>query len=44
VPVVRDGEKLGCFQCDNRAARPPSFEIHAAAELFAQIFGMLLPD
>lgn len=44
VPVVRDGETLGCFQCDNRAARPPSFEMHAAAELFAQIFGMLLPD
>jgi light-regulated signal transduction histidine kinase (bacteriophytochrome) len=43
VPVVRDGERLGCFQCDNRAARPPSFEIHAAAELFAQIFGMILP-
>jgi light-regulated signal transduction histidine kinase (bacteriophytochrome) len=43
VPVVRDGEKLGCFQCDNRAARRPSLEIHAAAELFAQIFGMLLP-
>jgi hypothetical protein len=24
--------------------RPASFELHAAAELFAQIFGMLLRD
>lgn len=44
VPIVRAGEKLGYFQCDNRSARPPSFELHAAAELFAQIFGMLLQD
>jgi light-regulated signal transduction histidine kinase (bacteriophytochrome) len=44
VPIVRDGAKLGHFQCDNRAERAPSFERHAAAELFAQIFGMLLPD
>jgi light-regulated signal transduction histidine kinase (bacteriophytochrome) len=44
VPVVRDGEKLGYFQCENRAERAPSFELHAAAELFAQILGMLLTD
>ena len=44
VPIVRDGEKLGHFQCENRAERAPPFELHAAAELFAQIFGMLLPD
>ena len=44
VPITRDGEKLGYFQCENRAARAPSFELHAAAELFAQIFGMLLPN
>jgi light-regulated signal transduction histidine kinase (bacteriophytochrome) len=43
VPVVRQGNKLGYFQCDNRTACTPSFELHAAAELFAQIFGMLLP-
>ena len=42
VPVVRNGEKLGYFQCDNRTPRAPSFELHAAAELFAQVFGMLL--
>jgi light-regulated signal transduction histidine kinase (bacteriophytochrome) len=43
VPVVRNSETLGYFQCENRAARAPSFELHAAAELFAQILGMLLP-
>ena len=44
VPVVRDGEEIGYFECTNRAARPPSFEQHAAVELFSQMFGMLLPD
>ena len=42
VPVSVDGEAIGSFECDNRNARPPSFELHAAAELFAQIFGMML--
>lgn len=40
--VAIDGKRVGEFLCDNRNARPPSFELHAAAELFAQIFGMLL--
>ncbi|MGH6742474.1 MAG: GAF domain-containing protein [Bradyrhizobium sp.] len=44
APIMRDGEKIGYFQCENRAERPPSFERHAAVELFAQIFGMLLKD
>ena len=43
VPIAREGEVIGSFQCDNRVALPPSFEQHAAAELFAQMFGMLLP-
>lgn len=42
VPVTVEGDTIGHFQCDNRSPRPPSFELHAAAELFAQIFGMLL--
>ena len=42
VPVMRGGEKIGQFECFNRAAQAPSFEQHAAAELFAQMFGMLL--
>ena len=44
VLIVRAGEIVGHFRCDNRTARQPSFELHAAAELFAQIFGMLLRD
>ena len=44
VPVPSGEAQVGYFECDNRTARPPSFELHAAAELFAQIFGMLLPD
>ncbi len=44
VPILRDGEEIGAFQCDNRMPRPPSFELHAAAELFAQIFALVVPD
>jgi light-regulated signal transduction histidine kinase (bacteriophytochrome) len=32
----------GEFRCDNRTPREPSFELHAAAELFAQLFAMRL--
>ena len=42
VPLFRNGEPVGHFQCDNRKPRAPSFELHAAAELFAQVLGMLL--
>lgn len=44
VPVMRDGEGIGQFQCDSRSGWPVSFELHAAAELFAQVFGMLLDE
>ncbi len=30
----------GCFRCDSRTTREPSLEMHAAAELFAQMFAM----
>ena len=30
----------GEFRCENRTPREPSFELHAAAELFAQLFAM----
>ena len=33
-----DGE----FRCDSRVQHPPSFEIHAAAELFAQMLALRL--
>lgn len=32
----------GEFRCGSRTARAPSFELHAAAELFAQLFAMRL--
>jgi light-regulated signal transduction histidine kinase (bacteriophytochrome) len=30
------------FCCESRSPREPSFELHAAAELFAQMFAMRL--
>jgi light-regulated signal transduction histidine kinase (bacteriophytochrome) len=41
VPFSVD-DVSGEFRCDSRAARQPSFELHAAAELFAQLFAMRL--
>ncbi len=41
VPFDADG--LSCeFCCENRSPRQPSFELHAAAELFAQMFALRL--
>jgi hypothetical protein len=38
-----DAGGLSCeFYCESRTARDPSFELHAAAELFAQMFAMRL--
>lgn len=42
VPLIRDQETVGCFSCDNRTLLTTSFEMHAAAELFAQMFEMRL--
>lgn len=44
VPILRNGEPIGWVQCDSKLEQAPSFEQHAAAELFGQIVGMLLPD
>lgn len=41
VPFSVD-DVSGEFRCDSRQARQPSFELHAAAELFAQLFAMRL--
>jgi light-regulated signal transduction histidine kinase (bacteriophytochrome) len=41
VPFDCDG-LTGEFRCDCRTPREPSFELHAAAELFAQLFAMRL--
>jgi light-regulated signal transduction histidine kinase (bacteriophytochrome) len=36
------GGIAGEFRCDSRTVREPEFELHAAAELFAQLFAMRL--
>ena len=41
LPFDADGMK-GEFRCDSRTPREPSFELHAAAELFVQMFAMQL--
>ena len=41
VPFKTEGFS-GQFRCDSRIAREPCFELHAAAELFAQLFAMQL--
>ncbi|HEX6219184.1 MAG TPA: GAF domain-containing protein [Sphingomicrobium sp.] len=42
VPVAIDGKQLGEFRCAHVTARRPSLEMHAAAELFAQMVAMRL--
>ena len=42
VPVMLDGEKIGEFRLAHIKPRRPNFEVHAAAELFAQLFAMRL--
>jgi light-regulated signal transduction histidine kinase (bacteriophytochrome) len=42
VPLAHGGRALGEFICESRKPRRPSFELHAAAELFAQMFAMRL--
>jgi GAF domain len=41
VPFSVD-DVSGEFRCDSRTPRRPHFELHAAAELFAQLFAMRL--
>ena len=41
VPFCVD-DVSGEFRCDSRTPRAPHFELHAAAELFAQLFAMRL--
>jgi hypothetical protein len=41
VPFTSEGI-AGEFRCDSRRAREPNFELHAAAELFAELFAVRL--
>jgi hypothetical protein len=40
VPVVRGNETFGEFRLAHRSRHQPNFELHAAAELFAQMFAL----
>lgn len=40
VPITLDSEKIGEFRLAHTRPRRPNFEVHAAAELFAQLFAM----
>jgi light-regulated signal transduction histidine kinase (bacteriophytochrome) len=42
VPVMLGGQTIGEFRIAHTRPRVPSFEVHAAAELFAQLFAMRL--
>ena len=42
VPIALDGEIKGEFRLAHTKPRSPSFELHAAAELFAQLFAQHL--
>ena len=42
IPVALGSEKIGEFRLAHTKPRRPSFEVHAAAELFAQLFAMRL--
>lgn len=42
VPLARRGRPMGHFRCERRTPWTPSLELHAAAELFAQIVAIEL--
>ena len=42
IPVALDGKAIGEFRLAHTTPRAPSFELHAAAELFAQCFALRL--
>src|SRR5688500_1855341 len=42
VPLAIEGRPAGHIRCESKARREPSFELHAAAELFAQMLALRL--
>jgi light-regulated signal transduction histidine kinase (bacteriophytochrome) len=42
IPLVFEGEDLGVIQCESRSPREPHLELHAAAEMFAQMLALRL--
>ena len=42
IPLSFEGQPTGHIRCESRASRQPNFELHAAAELFAQMLTLRL--
>ena len=42
IPLSFEGRSTGHISCESRSPREPNFELHAAAELFAQMLGLRL--
>ena len=42
IPLSFEGQLTGHIRCESRATREPNFELHAAAELFAQMLALRL--
>lgn len=42
IPVTFDGQSVGRIRCESRSPIQPNFELHAAAELFAQMLALRL--
>jgi light-regulated signal transduction histidine kinase (bacteriophytochrome) len=42
IPLNFEGRATGHIRCESRSPREPNFELHAAAELFAQMLGLRL--
>ena len=42
VPMTFEGQPAGHIRCESRVARPLNLELHAAAELFAQMLALRL--
>jgi light-regulated signal transduction histidine kinase (bacteriophytochrome) len=42
IPLNFEGRATGHISCESRSPREPNFELHSAAELFAQMLGLRL--
>ena len=42
IPITFDDQPVGRIRCESRSPVQPSFELHAAAELFAQMLALRL--
>ncbi|MEO8548154.1 MAG: GAF domain-containing protein [Sphingomicrobium sp.] len=42
IPMIFEGQSVGRIRCESRSPLRPNFELHAAAELFAQMLALRL--